>query len=96
MQTKEIFPDVPCYYLSSTREDIDQRFGALVSSNLEGVDLNHKIIDKDLVDRFRQYGKTVWCWTVNTPEDALRMQEAGVQYLTTDRPTWLRDQVTAN
>ncbi|NND31210.1 MAG: hypothetical protein HKN76_01375 [Saprospiraceae bacterium] len=92
--TKTMFPEIPCYYLSSSLEDIDQRFEDLAKSQLDGVDLSYKIINAELVDRFRRANKEVWCWTVNTVEDAMAMQKAGVSYITTDRPAWLREQMS--
>lgn len=93
IEIKKIFPDFPCYYLSSNVEDVNLRFDEIARSNLEGVNLNHKIIDKTLVKRFHAVNKEVWCWTVNLPEDALRMQESGVKYITTDRPAWLKKEL---
>lgn len=93
IETKKIFPDFPCYYLSSNAEELNNRFDEIARSNLEGVNLNHKIIDKTLVNRFHAVHKEVWCWTVNLPEDALRMQECGVKYITTDRPAWLKKEL---
>lgn len=93
LEAKRIFPDVPCYYLSSNLEDLYQHMGSIITSNLDGVDLNHKIITKDIVWRFKREGKEVWCWTVNDPKDAKRMQEIGVSYITTDRPDWLKKEL---
>lgn len=90
VETKKVFPAAPCYYLSSNADDLNRRFDEIVRSDLEGVNLNHKIIDKALVERFRSAGKDVWCWTVNLPEDANRMQQSGVKHITTDRPAWLK------
>ena len=91
--TKKMFPHVPCYYLSSSLKDINERFEVIAKSRLDGVDLNYKIVSPELVDRFRKINKEVWCWTVNSPDDALKMQRAGIKYITTDRPKWLRDEV---
>jgi glycerophosphoryl diester phosphodiesterase len=93
VKAKETWPDQPCYYLSMFRNDVKKRFNAIAESNLNGVNLRHKIIDKKLVDSFKEKGKGVWCWTVNEPEDARRMIEAGVTAITTDRPAWLKEQI---
>jgi glycerophosphoryl diester phosphodiesterase len=93
IRTKAIYPEVPCYYLSSTLKDIEARFEDISHSDLDGVDLNHKIITSNLVDRFKSVNKEVWCWTVNTVEDAIAMRKAGITYITTDRPAWLRSQL---
>lgn len=92
-ETKKQFPDIPCYYLSSSQEDLYHRMGSLIVSDLDGVDLNHKIITKDIVWRFKREGKEVWSWTINDPADAKKMQELGVSYITTDRPAWLKKEL---
>ena len=72
----------------------NKRFDQIIKSDLNGVDLNHKIIDEKLVARFAVYHKKVWCWTVNSIEDALRMKQSGVEYITTDRPAWLKEAIS--
>jgi len=93
VKTKEIWPDRPCYYLSMFKGDVKKRFDEIAAGDLDGVNLRHKIIDKELVERFKSEGKGVWCWTVNEPEDAQRMIDAGVTAITTDRPAWLKKQL---
>lgn len=90
---KKSFPDVPCYYLSSFRADINKRFEEIAESKLDGVNLRYKIIDKKLVDKFKAVNKDVWCWTVNDPEDAKNLIADGVSAITTDRPKWLKEAV---
>ncbi len=91
--TKKIYPDIPCYYLSAFGIDIKKRFDEIVESDLDGVNLRHKIIDKKLVEKFNKAGKGVWCWTVNDPDDAKKMMDIGVTAITTDRPKWLKEAV---
>ncbi len=88
---KELYPEVLCYYLSSFRPGLNAHFENLLESNLDGVDLHHGIIDNQLVQQYKEAGLDVWCWTVNDPETAGRMQKTGVTALTTDRPAWLRE-----
>ncbi len=93
LETKKLYPDIPCYYLSSFGHDINSKFDEIVESDLDGVNLRHAIISKKLVKKFRAADKGVWCWTVNDPKDALQMIEYGVSAITTDRPKWLYDAV---
>jgi glycerophosphoryl diester phosphodiesterase len=94
--TKLLYPEVPCYYLSMLKPDFNRQFGAVVESGLDGVDLRHSIIDKDLVARCHASGLDVWCWTVNDPETAMKMKKLGVSAVTTDRPAWLKEQLNNN
>lgn len=93
LATKELYPGVPCYYLSAFRTDIKRKFKTIKNSDLDGVNLRHKIISKKLVQRFNKHNKEVWCWTVNRPEDAQKVIEAGVTAITTDKPAWLSRQM---
>jgi glycerophosphoryl diester phosphodiesterase len=93
LYTKELYPDVPCYYLSSFKADLKSRYRKIVESELDGVNLRHSIITRKIVDTYKSADKDVWCWTVNEPEDARKMIDLGVSAITTDRPVWLREQV---
>lgn len=90
---KALYPLVPCHFLADNRESLAKRFEDIINSSLDGINLDYKIIDKPLVDQYLAHGKTTWCWTVNTLADALAMEAAGVQLITTDRPKWLLEQV---
>ena len=90
---KILFPDFPCYYLSSFRADVNKRMDAVVESGLDGVDLRYQIIDKPLMERCKDAGLEVWCWTVNDAETARKMKTLGVTAVTTDRPRWLKEQL---
>ena len=89
-QAKALYPELPCYYLSSFKSDINKHFDAVVESGLDGVDLRHNIIDEELIERCHASGLDVWCWTVNDPEIARKMQQLGVSAVTKDRPAWLK------
>ena len=92
-EAKILFPEVPAYYLSSFQADVNKRFDSLIESKLEGVDLRHAIIDQVMVDKCKEAGLDVWCWTVNDPETARKMKALGVTAVTTDRPKWLKEQL---
>ena len=93
LATKTIYPNIPCYYLSAIGLEVNSKFKQIKASNLDGVNLRHQIINKKLVKKFNRADKDVWCWTVNDPEDARKMINAGVSAITTDRPKWLSKQV---
>jgi glycerophosphoryl diester phosphodiesterase len=89
-QTKELYPEIPCYYLSMFRADLNKHFDAILEVGLDGVDLRHTIIDEKVMKRCQASGLEVWCWTVNDPKTAQKMKQLGVSAVTTDRPAWLR------
>jgi len=90
-QTKVLYPELPCYYLSSFESDVNKHLELVVESDLDGVDLRHNIIDRELMERCHASGLDVWCWTVNDTETAQKMKELGVSAVTTDRPAWLKN-----
>jgi glycerophosphoryl diester phosphodiesterase len=92
--TKSIYPDVPCYYLSMFRGKAMKRIDRAADCSLDGLDLRYGIINRKLVEKCGRAGLDLWCWTVNDPETAIRMQDLGVKVVTTDRPDWLKERVS--
>jgi len=93
-QAKVLYPEVPCYYLSALNPDFNKHFEDVVENGLDGVDLRHNMIDQKLMERCHASGLDVWCWTVNDPETATKMNQLGVSAITTDRPAWLKSKLT--
>lgn len=60
-----------------------------------GVDLNSKIIDQQLVDELHKANAEIWRWTVDALDETIRMKDPGVNVITTNRPTWLKEQMVA-
>ena len=48
------------------------------------LDINHKAVTPELVDRIHSEGMEINCWTVNTPERGEELAEMGVDYITTN------------
>lgn len=90
---KKHYPTVPCHFLADSRSSLRKNFKAVIESDLDGINLYYKIIDKKLVDKYKAHNKSVWCWTVNTVRSALKMEACGVELITTDRPQWLLEKV---
>jgi len=90
---KANFQEVPCYYLSSSKEDVLKRIPDIKKNKLDGVDLNSKIIDQQLVDMLQKANAEIWCWTVDAVDEAMRMKNLGVKTITTNRPTFLKEQM---
>ena len=94
-RAKSEFPEVPCYYLSVSKEDVLKRIPAISANRLDGVDLHYRIIDRELVGILRSEKIDIWSWTIDDLNEASRLKELGVQVITTNRPTWLREQMAA-
>ncbi len=96
LEAKKRFPENRCYWLSSSKQAVTERMELAAQHGLDGVNLSHKIIDKEVVEMARNHGLEVLAWTVNDPEIAKTMIELGVSAITTDRPAWLRDALKKN
>ncbi len=66
------------------------------AANLDGLDLESGFpIDKAFVDTVHRAGLKLYTWTVDDPALARKEASAGVEGITTNRPRWLREQLTA-
>ena len=70
---------------------IDQAKGA----GLDGLDVGARgPVNKSFVEKVHAAGLTLYIWTVDSPVRGRRLAEAGVDGLTTNRPGWLREQLS--
>ncbi len=98
---KKARPDVPAYLLVSfpakkedvlTAENVVEKARACQA---DGVDLSAApALDAAFVKTIRAAGLKLYVWTVNDVPTAKRLVELKVDGITTDRPGWLRDQLT--
>ena len=79
---RERYPQQSAMYLIG-KEWKDEVYGDLEKYNLD-LDIDYRILTKDIVDRVHAIGHTVNVWTVNDEESGLRMVEMGVDYITTN------------
>ncbi|WP_372949582.1 glycerophosphodiester phosphodiesterase [Mariniphaga sp.] len=93
LDTKKEFPNNKCYWLSSSKQGLKKKMEEAAAAGLEGVNLNYKIIDGEVVQNAKELNLEVLTWTVNDPEIAKRMTELGVTGITTDRPKWLKEEM---
>lgn len=93
LSSKKLFPDNDCYWLTSSAKALDSKIKACASAGLEGIDVNAKLVTADMMNKAKELGLDVWCWTVDNPEEAKRVADLGVSAITTNRPGWLREQL---
>ena len=48
------------------------------------IDIEDKLLTQDLVDLFHKKHLKINCWTVDTPETLKKLEEMGVDYITTN------------
>jgi glycerophosphoryl diester phosphodiesterase len=93
LEARNMFPDNPCYWLSSNKAEIIKKLGDAAAAGLTGLDLFHKVIDQDLMDRARALNLDIMAWTVDDQAEAKRLTELGVRALTTNQTGFLRTQI---
>ncbi len=94
LDTKRTFPDNKCYWLSSSKGGLKNKMEQAAEAGLAGVNLNYKIIDQEVIEMANAHGLEVLTWTVNDPAVARQMADLGVKAITTDRPKWLKEEMS--
>lgn len=88
------YPHIPLYYLADLSADVpetDILIETALQAKFNGLDLSvHPGIAEREVDRIHAAGLGLMIWTVNDPEEALRLARCGVDGITTDRPGMIR------
>jgi len=97
-------PKIDCFYLSSFK--VDEKTGEQTPSaekliamakaaKLEGINVNYKGLgDKTFFDKVKAAGLELFTWTVNSSDEAKRLAKLGITGITTDRPGWLRRELS--
>lgn len=88
---KQAFPDVPAFWLSGNIKSVEQKWQEVLDAGLNGINLNYRIIDRNLIKKAHRDGLGVLCYTVNDVEKAKNLIEIGIDGITTDRPGYLRN-----
>jgi glycerophosphoryl diester phosphodiesterase len=101
VMSKELI-DVPTYWLKGTDKEEEtekwiphdpQLAQTAKNKGLDGLDVHYAGITKKFVDAVKASGIKLYVWTVDDPEEAVRLVELGVDGITTNRPEWLREQL---
>lgn len=99
--SKELI-DVPTYWLKGTEKIKDteqwiphdpQLVQTAKNKGLDGLDVHYAGVTKGLTDAVKASGQKLYVWTVDDPEEAIRLIKLGVDGITTNRPGWLREQL---
>lgn len=95
VQAKQRMPGIPVYWLRGNFSEysLDEVIAIAKESQLDGVDLSHKLVTPELMQRMKQEGLEVQVYTVNDAKTAKKLMKLEVAGITTDRPQWLREQV---
>jgi len=99
-EAKRALPRCGALFLADTPEGRPVKLPALIrfcqAEGFHGLGVSSGWpIDARLVDRLRAENLQLHVWTVNDAQRARELVSAGVASITTDRPGWLRAQLTA-
>jgi glycerophosphoryl diester phosphodiesterase len=98
----KVLIDVPTYWLKGTEKIKDteqwiphdpQLVETTKEKGLDGLDVHYAGVTKEFVDAVKASGQKLYVWTVDDPEEAVRLIKLGVNGITTNRPAWLREQL---
>ncbi len=80
---RELYPNQSVQYLRTTADK--EELIALVKEHRMDIDVHFDMITKEFVDQCHEAGIKVNVWTVDNPEVAAHVIDAGVDFLTTNR-----------
>ena len=81
LSLREKYPDATAQFLTETATDKDYEF---IAQNHLDADLDCACVSKEFVERLHAIGRKVNCWTVDTVEEAERVRNCGVDYITSN------------
>jgi glycerophosphoryl diester phosphodiesterase len=66
-------------------------------AGLDGIDFGDApVLDREFVSKVKQAGLGVYTWTVDSVQEAMRLQQAGVDGITTNRPGFLKESLMSH
>jgi glycerophosphoryl diester phosphodiesterase len=92
--TKKVFPENSCYWLCSNSELLKKNINLVSGADLEGISLSYNIIDKEIAGQAKELKLELFSWTIDNPDEAKRLISLGVKGITTNRPGWMKEQIS--
>lgn len=83
IHVRKVLPNQKAQYLIEGQHDWQEILDTLRQYDL-GLDIDHRILTEQMVKDVHQLGEELNVWTVNQLEDAQRLAEWGVDYITTN------------
>ncbi len=73
---------------------INKIIAKAIKNNINGLDLlAREVLDAEMVKKIKSAGLKLYTWTINNPEKARYLFDAGVDGITTDRAKWIKNQL---
>ncbi|MFH0983307.1 MAG: glycerophosphodiester phosphodiesterase [Planctomycetota bacterium] len=102
---KQALPEHPVLWLVEMKKDkqtgqwkpsAEEMIAKAKKAGMSGINLAASAaINADLVKKVHEAGLTLGVWTVDASDEARRYKDLGVNYLTTNRPGWMREQINS-
>lgn len=83
LRVKAARPDQQVQFLTCQRDDMDWLIGELAANGMD-IDVQWGAVDEEFVALCRKAGVRINCWTVDHPDDARRLIDLGVDFITTN------------
>lgn len=80
---KALRPDQPAQFLTGARDDMDWLIDELAKNRID-IDIQWGGVNEAFMARCKAAGLKVNCWTVDHPDDAKRLIDLGVDYITSN------------
>jgi glycerophosphoryl diester phosphodiesterase len=94
---------VPTYWLKGTDKDKQTKqwiphdpklVQTAKDKGLDGLDVDYAGVTEEFTRAVHASGLKLYVWTVDDPQEAKRLIKLGADGITTNRPDWLREQLT--
>jgi len=100
-ELKRICPELTVCWIAEFKRTLrgwkpraEQLIAQARKAGLDGLDLSGRgPVDRTFADKVHAAGLQLYIWTVDSPERAWELFDAGVDGITTNRPGWLREQL---
>jgi glycerophosphoryl diester phosphodiesterase len=100
-RVKKELPELKCYWIVQLRRSrktsawsppLAEIIRKTKAAGLDGIDFGDApVIDREFIAKVKQAGLGVYTWTVNTTKEAGRLEQAGIDGITTNRPGVLKE-----
>jgi glycerophosphoryl diester phosphodiesterase len=98
---KKARPDLQCLWIVGLNtkgkpRTAEELIAKAKEIKADGLDLSATpaVLDKEFADKVKAAGLKLYVWTVNDVELAKKMIAVGAESITTDKPGWLREQLS--
>jgi len=93
---KKLMPDIPAYWLLGNfdKYSLEEAIGIAKENKLDGLDVGYRLVNQEFMDKMSEAGLDVYVYTVNDAAVAKQLAAMKVKGITTDKPGWLKEQLS--